>query len=898
MGIRLFEHNRQAYDSASAMLSEHGRAAVIHPTGTGKSFIGFRLCEDNPDSRVLWLSPSERIFRTQLENLADVAEGWQPENIIFLTYAKLKNLLDDEIRALCPDYIILDEFHRCGALGWGEGIRRLMDAHSSVPTLGLTATAIRYLDDQRDMAEELFEGCVASEMTLGEAIVRGIIHPPKYVLCMYSYQTRLERYENRIRNLKRRTAREDAEACLEKLRRRLGDAEGIGKIFAKHMPSGNGKYIVFCSDYEHLLKMRENCREWLRAIDPEPRMYTYYTLDTETRGQFEEFKNNREEDHIKLLFCIDALNEGVHVEDVSGVILLRPTASPIVYKQQIGRALTASGNGVPLIFDIVNNVEGLYSVGALREEIQLAREYFDATGRGDWEVNGTFELIDETADCRLLFEQLEEALSVPWEEMYEIAKEYYRENHTVDVPVSYRTEEDYPLGRWLETQRRVYRGSASGILDAERKRKLEALGMRWDTQVSANFDRMYAAAQKYQKIHGNLNVPAAYTDDGGARLGEWIRSLRKSYRQGRKTLLSKEQIRMLEELGMDWNLDREKIWEENRMLLKKFREECPNGAIPEGMKTASGRSLKTWEATQISAYRKGKLSAEKTRLLQEAGVRLDPSDRWMTAFQCANDFYRREGHLNFPKDFVYEGVWMNNWVEDQAGAYHGKSQKRLTDRQRNLLEEIGIKNHSSLRERRWQENYRALAVYFTEHGDLAVPADLKSFNGTSLRSFLNSQRAKQKTGELSQEKKELLEKIGMVWEVDPFENGLRHAKEYAAEKGNLLVSRGYVCEDGFPLGEWIRSVRGRYSAGRLSPERVRKLEQIGMAWRAGEERFFGVLEDCRNYYAAHGDLRVPEDYVGSSGVKLSYWLSDRRRDYRKGRLSEEKVELLKEAKAL
>jgi len=46
-GIKLFEHNETAYISAAQMLKETGKAAVIHPTGTGKSFIAFKLCYDN-----------------------------------------------------------------------------------------------------------------------------------------------------------------------------------------------------------------------------------------------------------------------------------------------------------------------------------------------------------------------------------------------------------------------------------------------------------------------------------------------------------------------------------------------------------------------------------------------------------------------------------------------------------------------------------------------------------------------------------------------------------------------------------------------------------------------------------------------------------------------------------
>ena len=174
MGISLFPHNESAYHAAVSMLKETGKAAIIHPTGTGKSFIGFKLCEDNPDRRVCWLAPSEYIFKTQLENLtasgADV-----PENITFFTYAKLMLMEEAELDQSRPDYIILDEFHRCGAEAWGGGVQRLIASYPKAKLLGLSATNIRYLDNQRDMANELFDGNVASEMTLGEAIVRGIL---------------------------------------------------------------------------------------------------------------------------------------------------------------------------------------------------------------------------------------------------------------------------------------------------------------------------------------------------------------------------------------------------------------------------------------------------------------------------------------------------------------------------------------------------------------------------------------------------------------------------------------------------------------------------------------------------------------------------------------------------
>lgn len=132
-----------------------------------------------------------------------------PENIAFFTYAKLMNMSNEEITAIQPDYIILDEFHRCGAEIWSLGVKSLIALYSNVPILGLSATAIRYLDNQRDMSDELFDGNIASEMTLGEVIVRGILNPPKYVLSIFSYQKDLEKYEKRIVNKKSKIVRDE-----------------------------------------------------------------------------------------------------------------------------------------------------------------------------------------------------------------------------------------------------------------------------------------------------------------------------------------------------------------------------------------------------------------------------------------------------------------------------------------------------------------------------------------------------------------------------------------------------------------------------------------------------------------------------------------------------------------
>ena len=492
--IKLFEHNRIAYEAAVAMLASTGKAAIIHPTGTGKSFIGFKLCEDSPEKTVLWLSPSEYIFKTQLEALKK-ASGYVPENIKFFTYAKLMNLSEDEISDLHPDYTVLDEFHRAGAEMWGQGVQKLLNAYPDVPVLGLSATNVRYLDNQRDMADELFDGCIASEMTLGEAIVRGILNPPKYVLSIYSYQKDLERYERRVKTAKNKAVRDAAERYLEALRRALDKADGLDKIFSKHMTDPHGKYIVFCANAEHMRQMMAESKAWFSEIDQDFHSYSVYSDDPEASQSFADFKDD-DGDHLRLLFCIDALNEGIHVDDVAGVILLRPTVSPIIYKQQIGRALSASSAKNPVIFDIVNNIENLYSIDSIEEKMRVALTYYRSVEGYDV-VTERFEIFDELRDCRKLFEQLNDTLTASWDLMFSYAREYFTKYGSLDVPRRYKTADGCSLGQWIFTQRKVYSGEQAGVLSEERIKKLNSIGMIWDSFAEQSWKKNYAAAVEY-----------------------------------------------------------------------------------------------------------------------------------------------------------------------------------------------------------------------------------------------------------------------------------------------------------------------------------------------------------------------------------------------------------------
>lgn len=718
------------------MLNEVGKAAVIHPTGTGKSFIAFKLCEDNKDKRILWLSPSEYIYKTQIENLKSVSGGYAPDNIIFYTYAKLMYMSREEIQSIKPDYIILDEFHRCGAEVWGKGVQNIIATYPTIPILGLSATNIRYLDNQRDMADELFDGNIASEMTLGEAIVRGILNPPKYVLSVFRYQNDLDKYAYRVKHAKSKAVRDEGNKYLEQLRRALNKADGLTEIFNKHIRNKIGKYIVFCSDIEHLNEMTSLVNEWFKDIDIAPHIYKAYSDDPETSKAFAEFKKD-DTNHLKLLFCIDMLNEGVHVEDISGVILLRPTVSPIIYKQQIGRALSASKSTDAIIFDIVMNIDNLYSIGTIQDEMQVVMTYYRERGLDNEIINDGFKIADEVYDCIELFEKLNDTLVASWDYMFDEAKKYYKEHGNLQVPTKYKTGKGYSLGSWLATQRKVRSGETFGILGSDRISKLDSIGMVWENYKDLAWNKYYTAAKEYYKEHGNLQVPVTY-EQCGVKLGKWIANIRTYKRNGlQSAYITEDRIKALDALGMVWDIS-DTVWARNYSAASAYYEKYGNLEVPISYVWSDGTKLGLWLMNIRSAY-SGKsvayrLDGEQIKALEKIGMNWTPRfDRaWERGYSYAKSYFAEHKNLNVPTMFVtFDGFKLGDWLCNQRE----RANKLSTERKQklNAIGMIWAKPDS------WEVRYALAKAYYEEYGNLRVPSGYV-VDGIWLNKWLSEQR--------------------------------------------------------------------------------------------------------------------------------------------------------------
>ena len=763
VALRLFEHNEKAYHAAVRMMEQYGKAAIVHPTGTGKSYIAFKLIEDNPEKVVIWLSPSEYIFKTQLESLKRNDPDFPLANVHFYTYAKLMCCTQaqlDDIAAQKPAYIILDEFHRAGAECWGESTVALLKLCPEAKLLGLTATNIRYLDNNRDMAEELFDGRVASNMTLGEAVVRGILPAPKYVTTVYQYQKALAKYQARVDNLHSAGIQDVNQKYLDALRRALEQADGLDKVFEHHITNKSGKYIVFCANKEHMDEMVSHVPEWFAKVNAEVAVYEAYSDDPGTDKAFADFKAD-ESDSLKLLFCIDMLNEGVHVEGISGVILFRPTISPIIYKQQIGRALTAGDNSAPLILDVVNNFEGLCSIAGLQGEMQEAVYRLNANGESNKIITERFEVVEQVHDCRVLFEQLQASLSSSWNHYFSEASIYYAEHGGLNIPKRYTTPAGLSLGEWLTTQRRVRAGQIPGNLTEQQIARLDSIGMEWGNRNDAAWEHGLEEARKFREQFGNLQVPAKYKTKNDYPLGKWINNARKRRNDGK---LTEERIRQLDQLGMVWKVF-DVRWEQGYALAMNYAAKHGDLNVPVNYTTKEGEKLGAWILNQRTAYAKEMLSQDQIGRLEKIGIYWgNRNDRqWNEVYGAAKRYFEANGDLDVPVAYVSpEGYALGKWVRRQQYAYRNpeKSNAILSQERIELLDAIGMQWEKP---DPWQHRYKLAQEYKKQYGNLEIPAKYKTADGIWLgRWIYNQKRLLQSESEKLSEgqKKKLKELLG------------------------------------------------------------------------------------------------------------------------------------------
>ena len=539
MSIRLKPHNVETYQKVTDKLKESNKVAVIHPTGTGKMYIALKLLEENKGKKAIYVAPSNPILHDVKKNI--FAEGMTMEDFPQLkriTYQKLARLTDEEIQELDADIIILDEFHHCGAPEWGKGVERLLQRNEGAIVLGLSATPVRYTDGLRDMADELFENNVASEMTLEEAIEREILPKASYVSALYGYDKELESMQTNINEIKDEDKRKEAQKLLNILRDKLDEnTQNLPELFSEHMQNKSGKYIVFCRNIEDMNEKMKQAQKMFGGVNSNITIRGISSKIKESDKILTEFEQDSEEGTLKLLYAVDMLNEGYHIKDLDGVVMMRPTFSPTVYTQQLGRALTVGGNKSPVVIDLVNNFDSCKIIEDFAERMRNYKGN-EGTGRLENYRKSRLSIFDTTKEFREIAEKITELSKrskVKLGQKIEIFEEFMK---TGEELVGNTTFKGYPIGQWAIQIRNSLNRMNDGEGDKvkinptkEQLEKLESMGIL-ERQIDSTIDEKIDSLVEWRRKYPKIKITPIATDEElreYARTDEEFRKIQEEY---------------------------------------------------------------------------------------------------------------------------------------------------------------------------------------------------------------------------------------------------------------------------------------------------------------------------------------------------------------------------------
>ena len=883
MSMTLNPVNEAAFQKAVQSLETLNRAAVFHPTGTGKSCIAWKVVEAHPQTTFFWLVAGAQRLALRQAELTRYNGGTLPGNVRFCDCEKLAAATPEQWVRLGeqkPGCIVLDCYHELSAVCWAQSVQKLLRMCPQAKVLGL---GVPNGAPVCAAAQELFADCIVSHMTVAEAMAAGTMPVPSaYAALLWPQEEELATLRARIKNLCMPKGDTSLRVQYEELSWSLRQVENLTVLLPRLLSDTSGHYLVLFESAAYQEKLGAELEQLLRTVDSAVRFYAADHACFADSAAVETFLSDTAPGP-KVLLCVNAPGVQQPLEGLAGVILVRQSSLMSTFKQMLCRALVAAGSRSVPVFDLVAQFEGLGNGRTLQ------RDCTESMTRAGSKTPG-FRQERPMQQTYRLYGKLRREMEARWEVLCQAAADAAAKEGTLELPRSYTIHSGVPVGKWLELQRQVQAGQRPGRLTAEQAAKLEKLGIRWNHRLEAAWEKGFASAQKYRTEHGDLLVPVRYRDKNDFALGEWIVYNRQRYLGGN---LTQNRIERLEAIGMVWSTSND-LWEQNYAAATQYYLEHGDLEVPIKYETPSGFGLGVWLGAQRAAHKAGELPQEQVERLDALGMDwTNRNDRkWMSLYDVAAAYYHEHGNLNVPSEYVTpDGVLLGKWVARQRYAYLNpdRSSARVTPERKDLLDKLGMvwEKYDP-----WQERYDLALAYKTEHGDLEIPSVYKTADGVWLGSWVSRQRQTLNSGSsaLSSERRKLLRTLfkgerrpsdpaadhGTVREAN-WERNFRSAARYARKYKHLLVPASYVDSDGVRLGVWISNLRAarknRPDSYQVTLAHIKKLNSIGMVWDARDAKWGTAYQQAKAYYKAHGNLHAAANYKSDeTGFCLGDWL--------------------------
>ena len=634
--LGLYEHNIRSYEKVKQQFEKDNIAAIVHATGTGKSFNALQLALDNKDKKIIYVVPYGSIIEHEkelIEQNENVSLEQDFPNLEFKTYQSFVNMSDDEIIDLDVDLLILDEFHHIGAPIWGQRINTLIDAHEDLQIFGMTAYTVRDRGTsyERDMVnpenDELFSNKVVSNYDLCDAMIEEVLPKPNYKSGYVFLEETCEYLENKINSLNSNSKDyKELAPLLKDLKKRAHEAPGLSDIFKTNIKP-DGKYIYFCplnpeNGVNDMDSIMSEARNWIHEMGLTEDDYEFYMTTSDmgndgkrNREAFyndKDLKQNDTSNKLRIMFAINQYNEGVHVPGLDGVIMGRSTQSDIIFFEQLGRALSAGKDNT--------------------------KEYEELMKKDKEELIEECNKRELSYNDSMTKEELVEILLAPV--IIDLSNNigFIKE---LETNLKDRIKEYMSSGN--NEKRNVHLKNASFNIDMINEDLFRILEYVQDRLTMTWMDK-YELAKAYYDHYGDLEISANFKtkngyeyDENGVALGKWINTQRDAFKGNGRYKISKEQIKLLKEIGMRFetkNYGEE--WNKKYELAKAYFEHYGNLEIPQSFKTKNGYeydengvALGVWIITQRQAFKgnvTNKMSKERIELLKEIGMKWFPDN--------------------------------------------------------------------------------------------------------------------------------------------------------------------------------------------------------------------------------------------------------------------------------
>ncbi|WP_080126619.1 DEAD/DEAH box helicase [Chlamydia suis] len=457
-------------------------------------------------------------------------------------------------------------------------------------------------------------------------------------------------------------------------------------------------------------------------------------------------------------------------------------------------------------------------------------------------------------------------LKEAWEENFLELQRFREEHGHCKVPEGY--PQNPQLASWVSKQRSDFK---KGKLAEDKVARLEELGFVWNVLKEA-WEENFLELQRFREEHGHCNVPHKYPQNPS--LGVWVSHQRADFKEGK---LAEDKIARLEEIGFVWRVF-EEAWEENFLELQRFREEHGHCKVPH--RYPQNPSLGVWVCVQRRCFKEGKLAEDKVARLEELGFVWDVfEEEWEENFLELKRFREERGHCKVPAGYS-QNPQLASWVRRQRADF---KEGKLAEDKIERLEEIGFVWR--VFEEAWEENFLELQRFREEHGHCKVPGGYPQ--NPQLASWVSNQRTDFKEGKLAEDKVARLEEIGFVWRVleEAWEENFLELQRFREEYGHCKVPTRYPQNP--QLAVWVKTQRNDFKDGKISEDKIARLEEIGFVWNVLKEEWEKNFLELKRFQEEHGHCKVPNRYP--QNPSLGVWVCVQRRCFKKGKLAEDKI---------